>query len=407
MYLITVDCFNYVMTFINDKRTIEEFLNNCQSKSTKSTYKITLKQFDHFCNEKYDTTGEAILNELSTPDKNGKTDTKIIIAFNAFVQWCLVAHPEITYYRGKNNCIKDTIHAKHPNTIKLYVSSLRVILDDVYETTITANKIRRNVKIPKAGRDKPVAFTPKEMRLFLDALSSDKKLQFMVLKDTGMRIQEFCKLKKSEVNITGKRIEITILANDTKTSQERICYITRETEPSFLRLYKSKKDNELMFGTNEDPEYSKGAYETAFADTRKKLAKTHPEFAEKYHSNGRHKKTIHSIRKFTSSQCAIAVDKSWGHAYIGHDEYLSQYIIDPEGEFLKNFIRSENHLMIYERIEVVDSDERVKTLENKLDKMQIDMSSLTELSEQITELKIKHTQKDMEIQQLQKSLGKN
>ena len=63
--------------------------------------------------------------------------------------------------------------------------------------------------------------------------------------------------------------------------------------------------------------------------------------------------------------------------------------------------------MIYERIEVVDSDERVKTLENKLDKMQIDMSSLTELSEQITELKIKHTQKDMEIQQLQKSLGKN
>ena len=165
------------MTYIDDKRTIEEFLNNCQSKSTRSTYEMALKQFDHFCNEQYETTSKTILNELSTPDENGKTDTKIIIAFNAFVQWCLVDHPEITYYRGKNNCIKNTIHAKHPNTIKLYVSSLRVILDDVYETTITSSKIRRNVKIPKAGRDKPVAFTPKEMRLFLDALSSEKKLQ--------------------------------------------------------------------------------------------------------------------------------------------------------------------------------------------------------------------------------------
>ena len=394
------------MTYIDDKRTIDEFLNNCQSKSTRSTYEMALKQFDHFCNEKYETTSKTILNELSTPDENGKTDTKIIIAFNAFVQWCLVDHPEITYYRGKNNCIKDTIRAKHSNTIKLYVSSLRVILDDVYETTITSSKIRRNVKIPKAGRDKPVAFTPKEMRLFLDALSSEKKLQFMVLKDTGMRIQEFCKLRKNEVNITGERIEITILANDAKTSQERICYITKETEPSFLRLYKSKKDDELMFGTNEDPEYSKGAYEGAFADIRKKLANTHPEFGEKYPSNGRHKKTIHSIRKFASTQCAIAIDKSWGHAYIGHDEYLAQYIVDPEDQFLKNFIRSENHLMVYERIEVVNSDERVGKLEQQQQETSKHMKMLEDVLSQMSDIRVDNVIKEKEIETLQLQLKK-
>ena len=63
------------MTYIDDKRTIEEFLNNCQSKSTRSTYEMALKQFDHFCNEKYETTGKSILNELSKPDKNKRTDT--------------------------------------------------------------------------------------------------------------------------------------------------------------------------------------------------------------------------------------------------------------------------------------------------------------------------------------------
>ena len=392
------------MTYIDDKRTIDEFLNNCQSKSTRSTYEMALKQFDHFCNDKYETTGKTILNELSTPDENGKTDTKIIVAFNAFVQWCLVDHPEITYYRGKNNCIKNTIHAKHSNTIKLYVSSLRVILDDVYETTITSSKIRRNVKIPKAGRDKPVAFTPKEMRLFLDALSSEKKLQFMVLKDTGMRITEFCKLRKNEVDITGERIEITVLANDAKTSQERICYITKETEPSFLRLYKSKKDDELMFGTNEDPEYSKGAYEGAFADIRKKLANTHPEFGEKYPSNGRHKKTIHSIRKFASTQCAIAIDKSWGHAYIGHDEYLAQYIVDPEDQFLKNFIRSENHLMVYERIEVVNSDERVGKLEQQQQETSKHMKMLEDVLSQISDIRVDNAIKEKEIENLQLQL---
>ena len=114
------------MPYIDDKRTIEEFLNNCQRKSTRSTYEMALKQFDHFCNEKYETTGKSILNELSKPDENGKTDTKIIIAFNAFVQWCLVDHPDITYYRGKNNCIKDTIHAKHSNvTTRALNMSLR------------------------------------------------------------------------------------------------------------------------------------------------------------------------------------------------------------------------------------------------------------------------------------------
>ena len=55
------------MPYIDDKRTIDEFLNNCQSKSTRSTYEMALKQFDPFCNNTYKTTGKTILNELSTP----------------------------------------------------------------------------------------------------------------------------------------------------------------------------------------------------------------------------------------------------------------------------------------------------------------------------------------------------
>lgn len=90
---------------------------------------------------------------------------------------------------------------------------------------------------------------------------------------------------------------------------------------------------------------------------------------EIYQSNRRHKKTIHSIRSFTATQCAEAIDESWGHGYVGHKKYLGQYIRNQD-EQAEKFLRSENHLMIYEHIEIVDSDETVKTMQKDVEKLQ-------------------------------------
>ena len=102
----------------------------------------------------------------------------------------------------------------------------------------------------------------------------------------------------------------------------------------------------------------------------------------------------------------MAIDKSWGHAYIGHDENLSQYIVDPEDQFLKNFIRSENHLMIYERIEVVDSDERVTKLEQQHEESSKHMKMLEDVLSQMYDIRVDNVIKEKEIEKLQLQLKK-
>jgi integrase len=391
------------VSYLETVNTFEIFIKNIERKSMREQYVSIYHQFDLFCKSKYNTSNDQVLEDLSKDWGINHNSNKIILVLNDFVQWCLKDHPEITYTHGKYNHIKRHITKKSPRTIRLYVNKIRQLLDDVWDVEVNASKINRKIRIPKAEEEEAEPFTKQQMRNFLDSLSNTKKLQFMILKDTGMRIQEFCQIRKKDVEIDGKRIKISIQSRYTKTKRARICYISKETEPSFLRLYKGSNDDELLFGTNEDPEISKGAFQTSFAYYRDNLGKTHPEFLDKYQSNGRHKKTIHSIRSYTSTQCAIAIDEIWGHEYIGHKKYLGQYIRNQD-EFIEKFIRSENQLMIYDTIEVVDSDERVKKLEMKMKLQQQDMMQITEVMQQLADLKAAKAKQELEIQILKEKV---
>ncbi len=387
------------MSYISENITIEEFLDRCPKKSTRDMYIIALSQFDHFCRDSFEKSGRQVLEDIAEGIKKSHDSNKLIIVLNRFVQWCLKDHPEITYRHGKNCLLKRQIMAKNPNSVRKYVGKLRIILEDVWNIEINSSKVRRQVKIPDAEEEEAESFTKEQMRLFLDSVSNEKKLQFMVLKDTGMRIRELCQIRKSDVIISEKRVRINIQARYTKKRRARIGYITKETEPNFLRLYNSKNDDELLFTKNEDPDVAEGAFQNAFSYYREKIGKTHPEFIEIYQSNKRHKKTIHSIRSYTSTQCAKAVDEAWGHGYIGHKKYLEQYIRDQD-QFLDKFIRSENHLMVYETIEVVDQDERMKKLELEQKQTRQDMQSLSKIMNQLSEIKVDNARKEQEIEQL-------
>ena len=74
---------------------------------------------------------------------------------------------------------------------------------------------------------------------------------------------------------------------------------------------------------------------------------------------------------------------------------------------MNNLIRkyyqgSENHLMIYETVEVIDSDERVAKLEQQQKDATIHMKILDSTLSQITEIKIDNAIKDTEIKRLKK-----
>ena len=145
---------------------------------------------------------------------------------------------------------------------------------------------------------------------------------------------------------------------------------------------------------------AKGSFQTSFAYYRDKISKEYPDFGEIYQSNGRHKKTIHSIRSYTSTQCTIAKDEAWGHEYIGHKRYLGQYIRDKD-QFLEKFIRSENHLMIYEKEVVVEHDEEVNNIQAQLDKQGQIIQELLSINDKKTNLLKKNNNLQQRITELE------
>ena len=385
------------MSYIEDKITIKEYLDNIQDKGKKNHIKSILNQFDIFCKQKYNKSNQQIMDDLCKEVQKTLKKDKIYIVFNQFKDWMLIDHPELEYFLGRKKNQKRTIKKRHANTVKTYIKTIRAIFEEIGNIEINSRILAKRVKIPKAEEEEPEPFTKEQMRILLDRCSNQAKLKYMVLKDTGCRIGELVQIRKRDVDLSQKRIVIKIQAKYTKTRKARTVFITRETEPMFRILLKHKKDEELMFGTSEDKYSAKGSEKAHFTYYRNELARDYPEFGERYQSNNRHKKTVHSIRSFTATQCTRAIDESWGHGYTGHKKYLDQYIRDKD-DYLEKFIRSENYLMIYETMEVVDSDERVAKLEARLNEL--------ENNEQETNQKKKHlSELDIEITTLEQQLS--
>ena len=357
------------MSYLQSKITIEEFLNNITKNAKRTHFKTILNTFNSFCNQKYNKSNQEVLDDLFEDNRVTRSNDKIYVLFSHFKEWLLVDHPEIVYYLGRGKNQRRTIKARHPNTVRLYLITVRSIFEEIGNIEINSRLFNKRVKIPKAEEEDPEPFTPEQMRLLLDRCSNQSKLKYMFLKDTGCRLGEMTQLRKIDFDLEKFPVEIKIQARYTKTKKARIVYITRETAPMIRRILSKKKESDLVFGSNEDVDIAKAAEKTLFAYYRNQLAKDYPEFGEIYQSNRRHKKTIHSIRSFTATQCANAIDETWGHGYVGHKKYLGQYIRNQE-KLAEMFLRSENYLMVYEHVEVIDSSEKINEMEKDVAKLQ-------------------------------------
>ena len=199
-------------------------------------------------------------------------------------------------------------------------------------------------------------------------------------------------------------IVIHVPAYATKTKKSRITFVTQETRHSLLRRLNEIGEDELVFGTNEDVRTAVNTQVSEFDYLRNKIGKTCPRFLEKYDSNGRYKITLHSLRSYTATQCAEALDESFAHGIIGHKKYLSQYIRNQD-KLAEKYLRAESNLMVYETVVVVDQDERVKKLEQQQEQSRLDMISLTNVMTELAEIKAENAKKELEIRQLQEMLG--
>jgi integrase len=352
------------MSYIVESASKEDYLENLPH-SKQNIVKTALNQFAVFTTDVYAKKGKTVLSDVVEISKKERNNEKIYTVLNQYVQWLLVDHLDLKITQGNSKKqYSRPMRARHPETARLYAQSITSYIEEVFRIEVSRTIWKKRIKIPIVEEEDPEPFTPKQMRLVLDHSSPKKKLLYMVLKDSGMRIGECCSLKKKDFDITKNLIEIHIPARVTKTKKSRTTFVTNETKQLLLKKLKEIQDDEIIFATSKTPEKSADAEWQSFNNLRKKIG-----LVERNQSNGRYKITLHSFRSFTATQATIAVDDSWGHSLLGHKQYLGQYIRNQD-EYARFYKRTEPYLMIYEKIEVIESSEKVDKLEKAVIELQ-------------------------------------
>jgi len=347
------------MSYLDTEITRDEFINTRGAEKTQMGAKSSLNLFDRFCESSYKENGDCVVKNLELAIKKDGNYDRLFMMCNNFVLWLQVDHPEIMI---KKNHYATSMKKHNPSSIKKTIHVLRQYFEEFGHLEFSERKFRRMVRLPKKIEEDQEPFTKAEIRQFVDNAMPKRKALYMTLKDSGMRISEAVQLRKKDIDMTANPVAITISATYTKTKKGRISFITRETKPFLQRILNEKNDEDRVFGVNNSKRKSVLNEEVCWMRVRDKLG-----FTDRYESNGRHKKNMHSLRAYCATQLAEKYGEEFAHGFIGHKGYLKQYIRNKD-KIAEKYLRAENSLMIYESIEVVDSDERVIKIQAQLDK---------------------------------------
>ncbi|MBI3641451.1 MAG: site-specific integrase [Thaumarchaeota archaeon] len=303
-----------------------------QSRSTLKQEQSALKALSDFCKDRFDNgTIEELVEELQTL-KDRKQENTILEILQSFINHL---------HSSKLN----------PKTIQNYSKRVKNYLNYRLDVRIHNEDLRR-LKFPKQDKRKPYPLKLEEAKKILDCASEQKGL-YLFLMSSGMRIEEACQLRKRDFT-SGIRYKVHIPAKYTKTRQERITFVSKEAEPYIKEILDSKKDDDLVFVTNEDPLYASINEMNRFVRVRKNAKLDHLKY-----DSGISKITIHSFRSYFISKSG-RVELGLGHALAGHDYYMKQYDRYTDEELLQFYLKAEPYLAIYGS-ELLESHAELKT----------------------------------------------
>ena len=219
-----------------------------------------------------------------------------------------------------------------------------------------------------------------DIQKILNGATPQRRALYLFLSSTGMRIQETLKLRKRDLDFSFERIMVRIAGKYTKTKNPRKTFVTKETEKLLLEILKKKKDDDLIFATNEDSLKAKHTEEDYFYRLRQRVGLT-----EKY-DNGIHKITLHSFRSWFVTKCN-RIDADFGNALAGHGKYMKKYNRFSDQEKIELYVKAEPTLSIFDHTDSIEQNERIQELESKLKELQGKESKIEELSKQLEEIK--------------------
>ena len=179
------------MTFLAKEQNKEEYLMQMTqlSKSARIQSKYVLQRFDNFCSKVYDRTEDQVVQELKMVKKTQADDEYKDYLFNK------IAQP----------FIDELSKVYDPVNVKVLFSYFKRYL--VWSgIVIYREESKIHLRFPKKSKDEKHILTKDEVRAICNVASPKRRMMYLVLASSTMRIAETVQLRKRDIEVKDGKV---------------------------------------------------------------------------------------------------------------------------------------------------------------------------------------------------------
>ncbi len=327
-------------------RTKETFMVKISSKDplTQRGYKIALNNFENYCMEKFGKT-EAYLELKDSPDE------AVYDFLQGWINWNSKLAPRtVTNYFSR---IKKYLHYRG---IKLDMQDIKEELD-----------FKRRVDEELYG------LSISDIQAIFKELPYKNRVSFLCQLSGLMRIGEIVQLKKKHLILSGQNIIVKIPGNIAKFNKGRTTFLSKEASRLVRPIVRELDDNDLIFGTNKNPQISIINFEQTL---RRNLIKIGLDM--KYESTGRFMINTHGFRAYGITKISRH-DPNFAKKLAGQKGYLLQYDRMTDDEKLELYQKYESDLLIDDSAKQRAKIESLEVEKNEIESLKIEMAEMREM----------------------------
>jgi len=309
---------------------------------TRKQYGYALMDFEKYVKETHDFDLEQAVKEFK------KTDVDTII--DTLQGWINKSKIETRNKKARACCVNNY----------LYYRGVKIDTRDM-----------RDLEYENGAPQDRKGLTIEDMQSILSHCKPQRKALYLAMLSSGMPIEEACSIRKSDLDLSGKRIKITIKpAYTKKKARGRTTFISKEAARALKPFLKNKEANDYVFHNSNDPKVTKENEMQSLRRTVDVLG------LGKRYDSGVREITSHCFRAYFFTKAVQVHGENYAHKMTGHKGHLMEYDRYDDQKKLDMYLALEPQLLIFEQ--PVDSQE-VVTLTKKNQELEAKIGRMGEM----------------------------
>lgn len=301
--------------------------NSSLDKKTLRNYKIALDNFENFCLE-----------------KQGKSDcipdlkeSEIDVVFEFLQSWI------------------NWNHARSPRTVKNYFFSIKKYLH-YRGIKIHDEEIKAELTFKRRIDEELYGLSLDDINTIFKAIPHKHRVSLMCQLSGLMRIGETVQLRKKNLIVSKQNIIAKIPANIAKYKKGRTTFFSKEASRLLRPMLRELKDDDLVFGSNENSDLSTINAEQTLRRVLEKIGLNH-----RYESTHRYLINTHSFRAYGITKLSRH-DPNFAKKLAGQKGYLLEY----------DRMTDEEKLTVYEKYEHDLTIDQTQIQKEKISKLEVE-----------------------------------